>query len=758
MYNTTDTGYWWNNARWINIAPCDRPDYYTPESEKDEKYDRDCWRHYLGCQQSVYMDWFNATAAINTAFANELVWGMPEDKEMFLMDKGQTTTRRALKSPLIRPMVTRLVGQLSQVSIQARVTAETQRAKTRLEDQKKMAVLMARAAQAGGEMQRAVQTIAGLGPDEEQAQTKVEETYQDMLIPPVNSMLTMSSKDSDLESMRRQFGESLAVSGVCAAHAIIVGSKWIWKYLNPDELIFDVNANRSDLSDGEYVGCRPLQNVPSLCEQYQPSAAKIKALDSMTKQGGGNETSVRATWPNKAPRPHTIYWKDQKYVTRGFVQGPTGPMMVSIGEINPDTGKADWTMDDVIEPIKNRFTADWTGRTSRKCIQYIRYCTGIPYEYCPSGNGDMNEPAKIEDLILAHGVYPLQEADPDHIENVRFPIKFSTWSYMNGFIVAPVTAAVSPQRVQNQVLSDIVWRMSKASIGSYVIDKNSMVSGGMKEKQVLFNLKEGDPITVNAAHLGGAQNAVTRAEGNLSQDFFAMWELISKLREMAEASTGMYAENYGEPGSANKLVGVQQLQLQQSSIMQRPYYDAIQRLYEQMHQFTAQAGRQFYIRHPWVLENMVGTEGMDVLLASKDMELEQFRVGVKLALNSDQVKEGSDALIMQAYQLQLLDPESVGDLLGNSYPEDVYQRIRTFTKEKKQADMQMAQMQEKQAQAGILLQKDQMDAEQEAELYKQTLDASVKMEGLKQKADQPMVQAQADWAKPEAMQPQMAGA
>lgn len=756
MVGAQDTGYlWW---RWINIPPSERPDRDIPESQKDEEYDRKCWRHYLGCTQSVYMDWYNATAAINTAFANEQMWGMPEDKEMFLMDKGQTTTRRALKSPLIRPMVTRLVGQLSQVSVQARVTADTQLAKTRLEDQKKMAVLMARAAQAGSEMERAVKASTGLGPDEEEAKTRAEESFQDMLIPPVNSMLTMSAMDSNLEAMRKQLGESLAVAGLCGAHAYINGSKWYWKFLNPDEIFWDTNATLSDMSDGEYIGCRPLQSVPSLCEQYNPKAAQIKALDNLTKQGGSDTTITRQTWPNNQPRPHTVYWKDQKYVTRGYVNGPTGPMVVSINEINPDTGKPDWTEKDLIDPPKNRFTINWTGKTIKRTIQYIRYCTGIPYEYCPSGNGDLERPKKGEDLILAHGVYELQEADPDHIESVKFPIKVSSWSYMNGYVVAPVTAAVSPQRVMNQVLSDIVWRMSKASIGSYVLDKPSIASGGMTEKQVLFNLKEGDPIRINATHLGGVQNAVNKVDGNLSKDFFAMWDLIGRLKEIAEGSTGMYAENFGEPGSANKLVGVQQLQLQQSSIMQRPFYDAIQRQFEQMHQFTAQAGRQFYIRHPWVLENMVGTEGMETIMATKDMELEQFRVSVKLALNSDQVKEGTDAMILQFYQLQLLDGVSVGDLLGRSYPEDVYNRIRTFTKEKKQADIQMAEMQAKQQQAAGLMQQDAMYAQQEQQAYEKALDASLKVDQLKQKADQPIAQAQADWLKPEVAQPQMAGA
>lgn len=746
MVGTDQFNYLWQ--RWININPVDRPDRTTPEADKGEEYHRKCWRYYLGRTQSVYMDWFNVTAAINTAFANEQLWGLPEDKEMYLMDKGQTTTRRALRSPLIRPMVTRLVGQLSQVSIEARATAETQRARTRKEDAKKMAILMARAAQAGPEMAAAMQMNAGVGGNEEKAVQDAMESYQDMLIPAVNSLLTMSSKKNNLEGKRKKFGETLAVSGLCGAHASIVGNDIVWRTLEPEEMFWDTNANDPDMSDGEYMGCRPTMSVPDLCEQYQPKAEKIKALDQMTKQGSSDASMDRASWPNVEPRPYTVYWKDQRYAEWGFIQGLYGEELVMVNEPDPDTGEITYTEADLIDPPKNKFTKNWKGKTNKRCVTVIRYCTGIPYEYCPSGNGEAPGPDNPGDLILEWGMYPLQERDPSQVYSVKFPIKLSAWSYMSGYVVAPVTAAVSPQRVMNQVLSDITWRMSKAKLPVRILDKVSLTSGGSSIKQALFDMNQGDDIVVNATAIGGSQNAVTHLPGGLDNNFFAMFDLLDRLKLIAEASTGIYEQNYGAPGSANELVGVKQLQLQQASVMQQPYYDAIQRMYEQIHQFNAQAGRQFYIRHPWVLADMVGDMGLEAIMQSKDMELEQFRVGVQLALSSDQIKQATDALTMNMLAQQMLDPVSAAELLGQSYPEDVFNKARTVTKEMKEAAIQQAQQQAMGQQEALLMQQEMGLQQQEQDLYKNMLDASLKVDQINQKAGQPMVQSQADSVNP----------
>lgn len=740
-----------NFFRWIEIAPEERPERTLPESEKDtEDYHLKCARHYAGRHQGWYSDWFRMMAAINTGFANEQLWGMPEDKEMFLMNKGVTTTRRALKSPLIRPMVTRLVGQLSRVSVQAEAKAATQAATTRRENAMKQAVLFARAAQQGGPMAEAMGSM-GVEPDEEKMSRMAEQTFQDMFVIATNSILTMCSQKNNLEAMRKTIGEQLAVSGMAAMHAYTHGSELRWEPLMHEEVIFDTSCNKPDFTDMEYCGLMKIVNVPDLAERYQPKKEVIKQLDSLSR--APNADANRQWTRDAGPRVATIYWKDIRWVEKGFVEGLSGPELVDIDEIDPDTKKPRYTEADLIDPPQNQYTAHWTGKTDRRCVQYIRYCTFIPREYTPNMSGSTaGDPtaSKSEDVVLSYGVYQLQETHSDDVYTVNFPIKFSTWSYISGYVVAPVSAAVSPQRVMNQVLSDVVWRMSKAKGTSRAFDPHAITAvPGQTIKQFLHDAAEGDDVILKATHLGGIPQAMGEIQGGYDKGLFEGLGILENLRDIAENSTGIFKENYGAPDGPNQLVGVKQLQLQQASVMQQPFYDAVQRLYEQVHQFNAQAGRQWYIRHPWVLEDMVGTEGRDVLDVAGDYQYEQFRVEVKLALNSDEIKQATDQLALQFYQLQLADGVTATQGLGKEYPEQLYSRVAQYNKEAKEAAIAQAEADAAAAQEAALMQEEAALAQQETDLYGQMVDASLKADQINQKAQAPITHALVESLKPQ---------
>lgn len=753
MLGGTIFNYW----RWLPIGPGERPERTLSEAEKETPdYHLKCGRYYMGNHQGVYSDWFRMMAAINTGFANEQLWGMPEDKEMFLMDKGVSTTRRALRSPLIRPMVTRLVGQLSQVSIQSRTEAVTQRAKTRREDVMKQAVLFARAAQAGGPMKDAMASM-GVSPDESEMEQMAgdPQTYQDMFVEATNTILTEISERNNLEAMRKSIGEQVAVAGMAAAHAYTKGNDLKWEFLSYDQVGWDTNATKPDFTDGEYCFVFKYIDVPTLCERFQPSAAKIKEIDSISCQ---QTNDYNRQWTSETgPRVATVYWHDQHYVTKGFIDGPNGPEMVDVDTIDPDTKKPYYTEKDLIDPPKNKYTIDWTGKTSRKCVGVIRFCTFIPSEFMPTGTSIPVDGSAIQnkqpDLVLDWGVYELQEVCSDDTSSVNFPIKFSSWSYLSGFVVAPISAAVSPQRVMNQVLSDVVWRMSKAKGGSRIIDYHALITPGQTVKQALFSLKEGDDVLAKSAPLGGVNQVVKETSGGYDKGLFEGLSIVESLQVLAERGVGIPREAMAASDKPNQLVGTKQLQLQQAEIMQQPFYDCVQHLYEQIHQFNAQAGRQWYIRHPWVLEDMVGTKNMDVLEVAGDLQYEQFRVSVKLALNSDQVKAGTDAMALEFFQRQLIDAATATAGLGEEYPDQFFNRVRRYTADAKAAAEEQAAMQQKQAEDALLDQQDMVLAQQESDTYNKMVDAGLQAEALNQKSNQPIAEAVAGHLAP---QPDMA--
>lgn len=186
--------------------------------------------------------------------------------------------------------------------------------------------------------------------------------------------------------------------------------------------------------------------------------------------------------------------------------------------------------------------------------------------------------------------------------------------------------------------------------------------------------------------------------------------------------------------------------------MLRPYFACIQSIFEQMHQFDAQAGRRFLIKRPWILEDMVGTDGMRTLTQTKYSDIEQFRFKASLTLNPQELKAIADQMILQQGGLldrQLLDAVSAGRLLGNSYPEDLWPAVELYTEEAAIAREKQAQDQAKVAQMGMLQQREQQLMDQERDMYDRAMDITTKADQTNMKGNMPALQAQAKMMTPE---------
>lgn len=746
-----------NYLKWSSIAPTDAPPRTTPEHEKDLEYHNKRGRNYAASHDGTYSDWYRLMGAINIGFATDQLWGLPEDRELFLMDKGQTTTRRAMRMPITGPMTTRLVGQLSKISIHARASAVTQETKSRMEEQMLKAALYARAAMAGKNMSDAIMRTKGISPDEVKAKSDVAESFQHMLIKPTNALITMIAQKNKLDELRKPIGEMLALTGMASLHSYTSGSHMRWELLNYDEVIWDTNSRRPTMTDGQYAGFNRWASVEDIAERFNVDKATLAKLDKMTSQNGQNDD--RTAWPNGQVRYVQLYWKDLRYDTVGYVQGPNGPTLVTIDEPDPDTGEPKYTMGDVIEPPKNRYTKEFKSkdgkRVDTRCVQVARECAFVPYEYMAvreTEPDDLGNKSRTEDIVLKWGKCDVQESDPDDVYSVRLPIIHSTWRYINGFIIAPLSAAQHPQRMSNQVASDITWRTGMGKGNSRFFDMKAAVRGsGKNEKQILTALKNGEDIGVDSGHLGGVQNSVKEMGSGIDPAIREQYGTLEALSKLAENGTGVYKENFGAPGSANKLVGVKRMQEQQADIMMQPFLDATQALYEQAHQRDAQAGRQWYLRHEWALEQMIGTDGLATFQSAKDLEYAAVRVNVTLSQNAEEVMQLTDEYALQLMQLPvpLLDDVSVGELLGKSYPEDLFAAVRKFTKARRDQQMAMAEQQQQQQQAAAMAQEEAMDQERMDELYKQVVDTTLESEKLNQKAAQPVAQAIGEGMKPQ---------
>jgi len=765
---TNNRGFW----TWIPIATQIPPSMTIPEKDKDERYHALWTRYFLSRQVGAWIEYYRGNYASNMEYAIDSRWGEEEDVRMFLGDGPSQTSRIPFKFPIVSPMLTRMVGAVDNISISAKAEPVTQYlAQTRREDAFLKAMLMSEAAGAGPMMATAM-AKQGVSPSPEETEKIFDMTYQDHIIRGANSLMAMIAERSKLDDTKRVTAAYMALSGVAAAHCFVNGNNLEWEVCEPREVGWDTSAMRPDFADGQFVYTCPLMNVSGIAERWNPIKDKIYALDNWARilPGGYN---FNAGWPQSRPRVFTMYWKDMKYVDRGFVEKDGMPQYVTINEDDPDTGEPAFTEKDLIDPPDNQYTRAWTAaelkaKKQRRAIEVVRYCSMIPWEYLPGGytknrpynpneappapplNSGLPSVGVVGDMVMDYGMYPLQEAEADDVYSVKFPIKFSAWRYLGGHVVAPLTAARDPQRWMNQITSDIAWRMRKAGGKSVLLAKEAVDGSNMDEEELNMKVKEGDTIVVPAAMLGGLQNASGQIDASPGASFYNMLGLLPQVKSVAESAVGVYESNYGAPTGGGQLVGTLQLQLQQAGVMQQPFYAAIADLYKQIHQFNAQAGKQFYSRRPWLLSQMVGEDDMTALITTEDMQLEQFRVKISLAPDGAQLRTITDQqVIPQLMQMGMLDPTTAAKLMGRSVPDDVYAAARQFTKQAAEAAAQQAQAQQVMMAEQAMAQEQAAIDQQEMELAKQENSSDLKLAQLQQKADQPYRQAESEWMKPD---------
>lgn len=765
---TNNRGFW----TWIPISTQIPPSMTIPEKDKDERYHALWTRYFLSRQVGAWIEFYRGNYAANMEYAIDSRWGEEEDVKLFLGDGPAQTSRIPFKFPIVSPMLTRMVGAVDNISISAKAESATQFfQKTRREQALESVMLMSDVAKIGP-INEAMMGAMGISPDSEETKQIFDMSYQDHIIRGANSLMAMLAERSKLDDTKRVAAAYMALSGAAAAHGFVNGSNIEWEICEPREVGWDTSAMRPDLADGQFVYTCPLMNVSGIAERWNPVKDKIYALDTWARilPGGYN---FNAGWPQSRPRVFTMYWKDMKYVERGFVEKDQMVQYVTINEDNPDTGKPDFTDKDLVTPPENQYTLAWTpaelrAKKQRRAIEIVRYCSMIPWEYLPGGytkgrpynpneappsppmNSGLPSIGVVGDMVLDYGVYPLQEADPDDVYSVKFPIKISTWRYLGGHVVAPLTAARDPQRWMNQITSDIAWRMRKAGGKSVLLAKEAVDNSNMDEEELNLKIKEGDTIVVPAAMFGGLQNASGQIDASPGASFYNMLGLLPQVKSVAESAVGVYESNYGAPTGGGQLVGTLQLQLQQAGVMQQPFYAAIADLYKQIHQFNAQAGKQFYSRHPWILNQMIGDEDMPYIIGTEDMQLEQFRVKISLSPDGAQLRTITDQqIIPQLMQMGMLDPTTAAQLMGRSVPDDAYAAARNFTKEAAVASQAQFETQQQAMAEQAMAQEQAMIDEDEKELLKQETNSELKLAQLQQKAEQPYRQAESEWMKPD---------
>ena len=763
---------------WPTMTPVSRPPMDIPWEKKDQAYDATAMRYFLSGTPSTWRNSYLREYALNVNMVQNgpSSFGSAQMIREFLGDENNPTGRLALRYAIAQAMHTRLVGVADAMSVDAKAESWTSHRAMRKEAALYDRLLKAQAAQAGSPLTDAMAQV-GVSPDEDAERDLHENLWTDPYERAISDLIAAMSDRQKLRGKQRMAASHLVLSGVIASHQYSNGNHIEHDLVEPAEAGWDPAALRPDLSDGEFCWTAPLMDVSSIAERFQPAADVIRHLDAMANIWAGRagfNSGNNSRGPNKY-RVFTLYFKDKIVVERGFVLEDGTPTYTTINQPGPD-GKPRWTDKDLIAPPENDMTALWTpaerrAKKQRRQAQRLRFCTAIPWEFLPGAitgahaeqsNGYKDRVRVIEtqgaegqriisclttngDLVLDCGELPDQEIDVDDKFQVEFPLKFTTWKYLNGTPIAPLSSVRDMQDITNATLSDMVMRMSRAEIPTTVFDDDALVGAGTTADQAAANLKIGRSFSIKSSIVGGINQAITTTGNTLGADFYNRFSIIDHWYQMIQNATGVYDQNFGAPSGGDMLVRVKELQNRQSGTMLAPFLGAIGDLFEQNHQFNASVGKKFYSSRPWMLERMVGDDGQRVILLSRDMENERFRVRVILTADADSRKEQAAQMILAQggyLDRQFLDRAEAARLLSiGALPEDVNEAAARFTRRLAQAEAMAAQQQQQQQQAATAMQMGAQLDQREDELARRSTDAALKQEQMQRKSMQPIVQA-----------------
>jgi hypothetical protein len=507
------------------------------------------------------------------------------------------------------------------------------------------------------------------------------------------------------------------LAGISILKPFIIGGDLKFKRIKPDRFFFDKEAINFDLSDAQYWGEWDVM-IPSQLFEIYPN------MTEDARKRVENCASYSTGYYNFNGRVvvYSCIWRDCVKDVFGYIRDEFDDIqLIRVNHIYENERKPRYTEKDL---LKNSELTDYQRKvlkikpkdtkinTGSLIVEQLRYCDFIPGEIV-SSNAEGNN----FDVILEYGVLPYQEEDLYNRFQVRSPYKCYCWSYLDGEILSPVDAAINPQRLINRFLSVSENLINNAGGSGVVIDQDAVDDPYEAQSAI----KRGDALMVRSKGLG-VPNIVTPYDASPGRGASTMIEFANIFKGIIESSTGVNESLKGQAGSSDQLVGLTQLMIQRGSVLQEPFYKAIEEIYLQAYQHIATVGKRIYIDNNKKLVEIVGSEDAEVLSLTPDMKNESFRVIIERVMDrNSEIKEVNQYLI-QMMAANLLDQYRVAMLYNRATNEDMANGMREFAKEKKEAEKQQVTQQQEQQQQ-MMQEQQQMMQQQSDENQKNRDDA-----------------------------------
>tara|TARA_R100000808_G_C2154309_1_gene165212 strand:- start:5117 stop:7300 length:2184 start_codon:yes stop_codon:yes gene_type:complete len=661
--------------------------------EKNREYHAQFARWALNACHDSYHQQFIRKTAINWNFYKGNQWIYDEDLESFLMDEsGDVRNRIKVTQNLVRPIVEQYVGNAIRMNFNAKAVGVSEFVTNRREESLDKLRMVHMVMDESPNTAEYFQSKYPVGDDFEETKTLFANSFVDDYEKTLNNLMRYISEKNNFEEKKVQCAKHLAVSGMGILKSYERDMEQYWEVVDPTFFFFDKGAKRPDLKDSEFMGEYSFMLPTDIFEMFQElTPEEVEAIETYSNSqpstaGVPHLSNILGIGSNRVP-VYEVYWKDVEIQTYGYIEDEFGYEYFTV--IGDDVSE-----EDLIIPKSEMGVKIMQGEKTRQLfVDVLRYAKFIPGEVIGTSNTE---------IVLEYGTVPYQEADAVSPSNVEFPYKVYCWNYNNGQIISPIDDVIDPQRFTNRVLSVAESHINNSRGSGTIIDRDTVDPQG-GEEDVLRNMNLNKPVFINAK--GNVNNSVGQYNSTMGGDVNQLFGVTEAMRGVIQNITGVNEAMTGTGGGYRELVGVREMQINQGSLMQEPFYFCLSRILLQAYQSMVTQGKRIYADNPRALSIATGDDGVKRIEITSDMKNEDFRVFIKRASSEQEQKQAANDLMLTLLQAQLIDQSVFAELFGKADTEDVARALRQHqaevAKAQKEAEKarqeQMAQAQEQQA-------------------------------------------------------------
>lgn len=674
----------------MDLMAEERPRMDIPASRKDGAYAARMVRaDASSVNASMIVKMHKKAWLAEKAYAGQTM--TQEDYDTFFLDDTMNPRGRTyFNFNLVKPIVEQFRGTALQNTFSASVQPVTHRTETRRMAALGEQMLMHSLSELSPEMDRIVRSRVNIGRTMDETRGLFEaRQWADPYTRAMNHLLARMLEISEINRYASDDMLRFVLWGVLPKIAQGRGSHFRWDHIHPSQFFWDTECKSFHMEDAAFKGVFRQMSMPRIAEDWNVDQDTLKDIESSIHAYGPSGRDFRLM-NRMHVRVTSDYWTDVMYQEFGYMMLHDVPTLVRVGEREDGLNDNPISHNDLIDPPDTEENRElFGGRKTRKShVECIRFADMVLWEdmagiSVPEHHKDKFRNGNMPDLVLDHGVWSLQEYNPYDPAYARNPVKSVMFAQVGGEVVSPIQAVLDPNRFMDRIASAIEQQANNSGGRSPIIDMDQ-IDPALDAGEVELRLKNGRMVEArtNGRGVGGV---VGTYDSSMGQGVFSMLQIMNATEDLIRKVTGVNSTFAGE-AQKDMRNGVTNALIQRGALMMQPVHSCIEDLDMQMCRCMATAGKEWYLEHPDVLQDLVTDADMSLLYQGRDFALERFNVQIRRD-DPDQVKvKEANAWLEVLIQRGLIDRTRYADLYGRSHVEDVAVAVREYTAELMQAE------------------------------------------------------------------------